>query len=105
MARPRQQSEQPTEDAVAAEETQADEAAPEAAPKGGEGAPTQKEEGGQTAYSVERLIAEAPSFLGYESHVVVGALHGTDKEFLTIDEAKAAVETWLGSDLTAKPSD
>ena len=94
MARPRQ-SEQPKEDAPAAEAEAVEAQQQEAV------APTQVEEGGETAYSIDRLIAEAPSFLGCEPHVAAGALHGTDKEFLTIAEAKEAVEAWLAREVAS----
>jgi hypothetical protein len=60
------------------------------------GTPSQQTaSGGETGYSHERLIAEAQSFLGHPPHVVAGALHGVDQEYLTIKEAESAVDSFL----------
>lgn len=45
-------------------------------------------------YTVDRLVADSEGFLGVESHVAVGALHGHDGPF-TLDEAKKLVEKWM----------
>jgi hypothetical protein len=42
---------------------------------------------------VERLIHEP--FTSYPSHVVAGALHGVNRQNLTVEEAEAAVKAWL----------
>jgi hypothetical protein len=44
---------------------------------------------------VARLQAESQERLGYPSYVVAGALHGSTKKELTIDEAKSLVTKWL----------
>lgn len=49
--------------------------------------------------AVEDLIARADQFLGCASYVAAGALNGKSGE-LSIDEAKRAVESWLGSEVT-----
>jgi hypothetical protein len=50
-------------------------------------------------FPVERLIAEGGQFLGHESHVVAGALSGVSRKNLTLEEAEAAVKTWLKSEV------
>lgn len=50
--------------------------------------------GKETAYSQERLIAEATDFLGVPSHVAAGALHGNPEAYLTVDEARVEVEKY-----------
>lgn len=57
--------------------------------------PTQKESGGATAYSHDRLIAESQDFLGQPSHVVAGALHGVDQAYLNLKEAERLVGNFL----------
>lgn len=62
-------------------------------------APTQRSvKGGDTAYAVERLIAEADEFLGEPPHVVAGALYGIDKEYLTVGEAQKLVSNFMSSE-------
>jgi hypothetical protein len=51
------------------------------------------------AYSAERLIAEAPAFLGCESYVAAGALYGAGSD-MTVDDAKAAVKDWLEREIS-----
>lgn len=46
-------------------------------------------------YSVTRLMQDSVAFTGYPAHVLAGALHGDDREELTVDAAKKAIETWL----------
>lgn len=95
-------------DAVAAQVAQEEEAAEKRAEQAAAAAnlkanqgealpPTQKSVGGVTAYAMDRLISEGEGLLGYEPHVVAGAMHGVDKEYLTVDQAKARVERWLDS--------
>lgn len=60
------------------------------------GAPTQVQKSGETAYSHDRLIAEAEQRLGRPSYVVAGALALSDSEYLTIEDAQAAVVAYLG---------
>jgi hypothetical protein len=45
-------------------------------------------------YSVERLVADAPGFLGCESYVAAGALSDASGD-MTVTDAKAAVKEWL----------
>lgn len=47
-----------------------------------------------TAYSVERLIEDAPTMLGVPRHVATGAFHLEPDNYHTIDEAKKIVEAW-----------
>ncbi len=53
-------------------------------------------------FPVARLIRDSFRFLGHPSHVAAGALHGSKKSEMTVDEAKAAVEKWLKTPLTKK---
>lgn len=46
-------------------------------------------------YSHERLIRECPQAVGYDSHIIAGALTGVSESELTIKEAKAACRAWL----------
>ena len=45
--------------------------------------------------SVDRLLAESDAFLGCESYVLAGALHGVRKKNMTVDEAKSLIDEWL----------
>lgn len=44
--------------------------------------------------SVARLISQAGGFLGVESHVAAGALHGVRDPELTVDEARQRIDAW-----------
>lgn len=71
-----------------------------------EGAPAEKaksESKAATTYSVERLIADAPAFLGVPSHVAVGAFYGAKKKNFTVAEAKKLCDEWLSK--PAKPEE
>jgi hypothetical protein len=57
------------------------------------------EDSGPPTYTTERLIAEAPDFLGCEPHVAAGALYDAPKE-MTKADAKAAVKSWLKREIT-----
>lgn len=58
--------------------------------------PSQKvAQDGTKSYAVQRLIREADSFMGHPSHVVAGALHDCEHEYLTIEDAADRVEDWL----------
>jgi hypothetical protein len=46
------------------------------------------------SYPVEYLI-ENPSLVGQPGFVLAGAVSGTNRKNLTIDEARAACDTWL----------
>lgn len=72
--------------------------APPAAPKA-EPTPPPPADPAPDLIPVERLIAEAQDFLGVESYVVAGALHGQDATELTVAATQALVRTWL-----AKPA-
>jgi hypothetical protein len=91
------QRSQPDEETAAETQLQDPEAeADMAADEGDAATPSQQEgAGGETAYSQERLIEEATSFLGHPTHVVAGALHGVDQEYLTIKEATKLVDDFL----------
>lgn len=56
--------------------------------------PSQVEQGGATAYSVERLIADAEDFLGVPSYVAAGALSTATESHLTIEDAKKQVASF-----------
>lgn len=51
-------------------------------------------ESGPPSYPTERLIAEAPAFLGCAPHVAAGSLYDSPQN-MTVKDAKAAVKTWL----------
>lgn len=69
-------------------------------------APTEKTtRSGETQFQRDRLIREAQPLLGYDSHVVVGALHGDSREYLTVDQAKSRIEEWLSTVVTVHPDD
>lgn len=58
-------------------------------------APTEKQtRGGETAYQREWLIANAQNMVGRDGHVVVGALHGDTREYLTVKEVQKAIQDW-----------
>jgi hypothetical protein len=59
---------------------------------------------GPPSYSRERLIAEAPAFLGCESHVAAGAL-SDDTGDMTVKDAKAAVKAWLKREIPPSGED
>lgn len=49
----------------------------------------------EPVFTHERLIQRAARTVGYPSHVIAGALAGTDKEQLTIEETRALCEAWV----------
>jgi hypothetical protein len=61
--------------------------------------PAQRDKGGETAYSHDRLIEEAEDFLGQPSHVVAGALHGVEDAYLTVQEAETLVSDFLNREV------
>lgn len=68
--------------------------------------PTEKTtRSGETVFTREWLIANAQNVLGHDSHVVVGALHGDDREYLSVKEATQAVDAWLNTVVTFDPND
>jgi hypothetical protein len=62
-------------------------------------APTQVQRSGEDAFAISRLITDAPDFLGVASHVAAGALHNSDKEYLTVEQAKKQIDAWLGTEV------
>jgi hypothetical protein len=62
----------------------------------------EQDKGGTTAFSRDRLLRDAQPLLGLDTHVVAGALHASTEEYLTIDEARALVETWLTAPVGAE---
>jgi hypothetical protein len=52
------------------------------------------QEGEEPTHETERLIAEAPAWLGVPSHVAAGALVNSNKN-VTVSEARSAVEEFL----------
>ena len=46
---------------------------------------------------VAQLIASAPDFLGCETYVAAGALHGQTDD-LTVADAQALVQRWYGEE-------
>lgn len=64
-------------------------------PASDEAPPSQIEKGGVTAYSVERLLTDGAGLVGYEPHVIAGAVYGTEADYLTPDEVRDLVEPWL----------
>jgi hypothetical protein len=51
------------------------------------------------SFPIERILSENECYAltGIERHKVLGALRGTKKTTLTIDEVSAAVDKWLSS--------
>lgn len=112
------EAEQPREDALAEEAAQVEEQA-EAVEAAQERRATERQKasarkgvprdsdtpselpsrGGEKKYSVERLTQDSIGFLGVESHIVAGALHEVDKEYLTLDEAETLVNDWLNTEV------
>ena len=76
------------------------EAQAEAPAEESEAPPAQVEKDGETAYTPERLIEDAPGFLGVSPEIAAGALHGTEEEHLTVEEGKQAVEDFLKREVT-----
>jgi hypothetical protein len=69
-------------------------------------APTEKTtRSGETTFARQWLIDNAQNVLGYDGHVVVGALHGDDREYLTVKETTKAIESWLGSVVSVDPNE
>lgn len=60
---------------------------------------------GDTSYQRDWLIANAQPVLGHDAHVVVGALHGDDREYLTVAEATKQIETWLATPVISDPNE
>jgi hypothetical protein len=54
---------------------------------------------GETEFQRDYLIANALPLTGLEPHVLVGALHGSDQEFLTAEQAKEIAQKWLDSEV------
>jgi hypothetical protein len=54
--------------------------------------PSQADVGGETGYSVERLIVDSEDFLGVPSMVAAGALSSVTDPYVTIEQAKAKIE-------------
>lgn len=68
--------------------------------------PTEKTtRGGDSQFARQWLIDNSQNMLGCDSHVVVGALHGDDREYLTVKEATKAIEQWLDSVVTLDPNE
>ena len=61
--------------------------------------PAKKEAASANTFPVERILSkdECHALTGIERHKVVGALRGTKKTEMTIDEVKAAVDKWLAT--------
>lgn len=51
-------------------------------------------------FPVERLVQESQDFLGVPRHVAAGALSGVNKQNLTVEEADAAVKTFLKAEVS-----
>lgn len=69
-----------------------------------EAPPTQIEKQGKTAYSVERLMTDGAGLVGYGPHVIAGALHGVDADYLTPDEVRQHVDKWLSKEDSTQAS-
>lgn len=68
--------------------------------------PTEKTtRSGETAFARQWLIDNAQNVLGCDGHVVVGALHGDDREYLTVKEAEKAIDSWLNTVVTVDPNE
>lgn len=59
-----------------------------------------KEAGDEPTLPIERFLgSDAYTLTGHEPHVMAGALHDVTKKNLTISEAKAAADAWLGAEV------
>lgn len=56
-------------------------------------------ERGATELSRERLLADSSDLIGHPPHVLAGALYGDDRESLSLDDAKAAVNDYLSREI------
>lgn len=59
--------------------------------------PTEKQVRGETAFARQWLIDHAEDVLGHPAHVVAGALHFVEDEYLTTKEATKLIDSWLES--------
>lgn len=57
--------------------------------------PTEQEQGDVTAFTPQWLIDNSEAVLGYPVQVTAGALLGSEEEFLTVEQAKGTIATWL----------
>lgn len=96
-ATPAERQEREAEDAQRAEERREAERDKRADKDGAPPGELEKK-GGRTApqYSRERLIEAAGELFGVPHHALVGALHSDEREYLTVDEARAALDAYLG---------
>lgn len=58
----------------------------------------------EVRYSIEELTDHAQSLLGVSTHAVAGALVGERRKSLTLDEAKDAVNAFLGHEEERDPA-
>lgn len=58
-----------------------------------------------TKHSVDVLVSDAGAMLGVAPHVVAGALATGNKQSYTLEDAKAAVESFLGRDVKSDPAE
>jgi hypothetical protein len=72
-------------------------------PEGAEAAEATR--GGETAYPYQRLIDDADDFFGHPAYVVAGALHGVDREFLTLGEVEGFIDDFLNHEVNPAPAE
>lgn len=65
------------------------------------GAPSERTRKGDKSFSRERLLTDSQDLVGHPPHVLAGALYGDDREYLTLDEAEAAVNDYLSREVPA----
>lgn len=63
--------------------------------------------GGETTFARARFLDpyEGPALTGHEAHVIAGALHLDDAEYLSVADVQQKVETWLATPVTTGESD
>lgn len=94
------------EEAQAAErrEAQSDKAAELKSVPEGALAPLEKlGQDGTVSYAHDYLIAHALELTGHPSHVMVGALYGSTKEYISAADATKLADTWLDTEITTTP--
>jgi hypothetical protein len=94
------------EEETAEERRQREEARAEqlkSVPEGAQAPLERTTRGGETAFKRDHLLANARALTEHEEHVLVGALHGDDREYLTATEAQRAADDFLDrEDLTGQ---
>lgn len=59
----------------------------------------ESEAASEPKFPVQRFREEAPALVGYPNHVVVGALHGSDRKEMTRSQVQSAVQKFLNREV------